>query len=151
MAMTIPEKPAGQSRSEWALVLLLRMIAVASALAVVPVFMPHHWMDRCHRLLGLGDLPEMPVLVYLTRSLSALYVVLAGLLWITSQDLRRYDRLVAYLGSAFLLFGLVTLWIDLRASLPWYWTAVEAPALVLFGLAILALRAHIQRSNNRQL
>ena len=101
------------------LVLLLRAIAVAASLAVVPVFMPHAWMDACHRGLGLGPLPETPVIVYLTRSLSAMYVFHGGLLWLVAGDLRRYAPLVTYLAAAFTAFGLVTLWIDVHAGLPW--------------------------------
>jgi hypothetical protein len=61
--------------AERLLVVLLRTIAAAGALAIVPTFMPHGWMNACHRWLGLGELPETPIIVYLTRSLSAMYVL----------------------------------------------------------------------------
>lgn len=121
------------------LVLLLRAIAAVGTLAVVPVFMPHAWMDACHRWLGLGTLPELPVIVYLTRSLSAMYVFHAGLLWLASCDLRRYASIIAYLGAAFVAFGAVSVWIDLRADLPWFWVLGEGPVVALLGLAMLAL------------
>ncbi len=125
------------------LVLLLRGIAVAAALAVVPVFMPHRWMDVCHHWLGLGTLREMPVIVYLTRSLSAMYVFHAGVLWIVAGDVRRYAALVTYLAAAFFAFGLVTLWIDIRAGLPWPWIAVEGPLGIAFGAAVLILQRRV--------
>jgi len=130
-------------RGERPLVLLLRGIAVAAALAVVPVFMPHRWMDTCHRWLGLGTLPELPVIVYLTRSLSAVYVFHAGVLWVVARDVRRYAALVTYLAAAFMAFGIVTLWIDIHARLPWPWVAVEGPLGVAFGLAVLILRRKV--------
>jgi len=46
--------------AESRLIILLRTIAVAASLAVVPVFMPHGWMDLIHRSFGLGELPELP-------------------------------------------------------------------------------------------
>ena len=59
------------SRGEFVLAFLLRAIAVAASLAVVPVFMPHAWIEHCRGWLGLGTaLPETPIMVYLTRSLS---------------------------------------------------------------------------------
>jgi hypothetical protein len=132
-------------KGERALVLLLRGIAVAAALAVVPVFMPHRWMDECHRWLGLGELPELPVIVYLTRSLSAVYVFHAGVLWIVAGDVRRYAALVTYLAAAFFTFGVVTLWIDIHAGLPWPWIAVEGPLGMVFGLATLILQRKIPK------
>jgi hypothetical protein len=35
---------------------------MATSAAVMPVFMPHCRMDACHRWLGLGTLPEMPII-----------------------------------------------------------------------------------------
>jgi hypothetical protein len=125
--------------AERILVVLLRGIAVLAMLAAVPVFMPHEWMDLCHRRLGLGQLPEQPVIVYLTRSLSAMYVFHGGLLWLVAGDVRRYAPLVTYLAFAFMGFGAVSLWIDLRAGLPWFWLASEGPFSLLFGLAVLTL------------
>lgn len=130
-------------KPERMLVVLLRAIAVAAALAVVPVFMPHAWMDACHRWLGLGPLPEKPVIVYLTRSLSAMYVFHGGLLWIVAGDVRRYAALVTYLAAAFTAFGIVTLWIDVHAGLPWPWVASEGPLGIAFGVAMFALKPKV--------
>ena len=133
-------------KGERMLVLLLRAIAVAAALAVVPVFMPHRWMDACHRWLGLGSLDELPVIVYLTRSLSAMYVFHAGVLWVVARDVRRYAAMVTYLAAAFVAFGIVMLWIDIHARLPWPWIAVEGPLAIAFGVAILILQRKVYAS-----
>jgi hypothetical protein len=132
-----------RNRSEIVLVAVLKCIAAAAVLAVVPVFMPHDWMEACHRRLGMGPLPELPIVVYLTRSLSAMYAFHGGLLWVVSGDLRRYAAVVRYLGWAFVVIGSVTLWIDLHAGMPWFWTVGEGPASIAVGLAILVLRGKV--------
>ena len=128
------------NRAERILVILLRAIAVAASLAIVPVFMPHSWMDACHGWLGLGTLPETPIIVYLTRSLSAMYAFHAGLLWIISRDVRRYAAIITYIALAVMVFGAVMLWIDVRAGLPLFWIAGEGPFTIGMGLAILILQ-----------
>lgn len=137
-------------RAERSLVLLLRCIAVAAALAVVPVFMPHAWMDACHRQLGLGTLPETPIIFYLTRSLSAMYAFHAGLLWIASRDVRHYAAMITYFGVGVLVFGATLIWIDLRAGLPWCWTAAEGPFTIVLGLAVLLLLRKMPGQNSRE-
>jgi len=133
------------STAEKILVGLLRGVALAAMVAVVPVFMPHRWMEEIHEAMGMGSLPELPVVVYLTRSLSAMYVFHAGILWLATTDLKRYAALVTYLGLAFAAFGAASLWIDVRAGLPWFWIAAEGPFAIALGIAILAL----QRRRNR--
>jgi len=129
-----------ENSAERSLKLLLRIVALAGFLAILPVFMPHVWMDACHRWLGLGSLPETPVIVYLTRSLSALYAFHSGLLWIVAGNVRRYAPVVTYLGLAFLAFGAIMLWIDVHAGLPWFWIAAEGPASLAVGAAIVLLQ-----------
>jgi hypothetical protein len=128
------------NRSDFPLVVLLRAIAVAASLAVLPVFMPHAWMDAGHRWLGLGTLPETPIIVHLTRSLSAMYAFHAGLLWIVSRDVRRYAALVTYGALAIMVFGAVLIGIDVRAGLPWFWIAGEGPLTIGMGLAMFVLQ-----------
>ena len=118
---------------------------MAASLAIVPVFVPHAWMDACHRWLGLGTLPETPIIVYLTRSLSAMYAFHAGLLWIASRDVRRYAAIIIYVGLALVAFGGVMLWIDIRAGLPWFWIAGEGPLTIVTGLVIFVLQRRISR------
>jgi hypothetical protein len=130
-------------KSERILVGVLRGIGIAAMLAIVPVFMPHAWMDQIHDWLGLGELPRLPVVVYLTRSLSALYVFHGVVLWFIADDVRRNSRLVTVVGLCFLGFGVVLLWIDVHAGLPWYWIALEGPASLFFGAIILVLQRRI--------
>jgi hypothetical protein len=135
--------------AEKLLVILLRAIALLDSLAIVPVFMPHAWMDASHRWLGLGTLPDTPIIVYLTRSLSAMYVFHAGLLWIAARDVRHYAALITYIALACVVFGTVLVGIDLRAGLPGFWIAGEGPFFIAVGSAALALQRNITPAGER--
>ena len=128
------------------LAFMLRAIGLAAMLAVVPVFMPHAWMDAIHAALGLGELPRLPVIVYLSRSLSAMYVFHGGMLWLIAGNLKQYAPLVTYTGVAFVAFGLVALWIDISAGLPWFWIAAEGPFAIAFGAAVLWVQRGIREN-----
>ena len=132
------------TRADKVLVLLLRFLGVGSLLALVPVFMPFAWMAATHRWLGLGEMPAAPVVEYLARSLSAFYALVGALCLLVAADLDRYRPLVRSLGVAFALLGLVFLFIDLAAGMPWWWTAAEGPATVVVSalLCVLARTAY---------
>ena len=57
------------TKSDKALVLLLRFVGVSALLALVAVFMPVSWMAATHRRLGPGEMPTAPVVEYLAHFL----------------------------------------------------------------------------------
>ena len=132
------------TKSDKALVILLRIVGVPALFALVAVVMPLSWMAATHRWLGLGEMPTGPVVEYLARSLSAFYAVTGALCLVVAADLKRYRPLVRFLGVAFALMSLVLLGVDLAAGMPWWWTASEGPGGVVFGalLFVLASPAH---------
>jgi len=107
--------------------------------AFAAVFMPTAWMERSHRLLGLGAFPATPLVDYLTRSLSALYGIHGGLLLVVSGDVGRHARIVRYLGGMNVALGLMMLGIDLHAGMPVWWTFAEGPPVVVVGVTMLVL------------
>ena len=113
------------TKSDKALVLLLRFVGVPALFALVAVFMPSSWMAATHRWLGLGEMPTGPVVEYLARSLSAFYAVMGALCLVLTTDLERYRPLVRFLGVAFALMSLVLFGVDLAAGMPWWWSASE--------------------------
>ena len=127
------------TRADKVVVLLLRVLGVGSLLALVPVFMPFSWMAATHRWLGLGEMPAAPVVEYLARSLSAFYALVGALCLLVAADLDRYRPLVRSLGVAFALLGLVFLFIDLAAGMPWWWIAAEGPATVVVSAVLFVL------------
>lgn len=121
------------------LTLLLRIIGGFSLLAVIFIFAPYNWMDALHTALGMGKLPETPVVGYLARSTSAFYALLGALLWFVSFDLWRYRALLIFLGYAIAVFGLALTYIDWLENMPIYWKIWEGPFVIVLGLVVLFL------------
>ena len=95
-----------------ALKLLLRVVGSASLLALIFVVAPESRMVSMHADLGLGRLPDAPIVGYLARSTSAFYAIEGGLFWVVSFDLVRYRPVVRYLGATTAVFGVVLLGVD---------------------------------------
>jgi len=123
--------------------LFLRIVGTASLLAFVAVAMPYSWMNAVHQWLGMGQLPDEPIVGYLARSTSAFYAFLGGLLWVVSWDLRRHRTVLCYLGAAIILFGATLFTIDLLEGMPLYWSLCEGPIDIGFGIVILYLSYRI--------
>ena len=117
--------------------LFLRIIGTAALLALVAVVMPYSWMNAIHQSLGMGRLPDQPVVGYLARSTSAFYAFFGGLLWLVSFDLRRHRPVLCYMGAATVLFGITLFAVDLLEGLPLYWSLFEGPINMVFGVVIL--------------
>jgi hypothetical protein len=130
-------------QAERLVVVLLRLTAPILLLAAGAAVMPFGWMQAVHAWLGMGDLPDRPIVAYLTRSLSLLYAGYGVLVLYVSLDVRRYLPLIRTLALVSLAGGAVLLAIDLAAELPWFWTAGEGPGVMAASglLAWLAGRA----------
>jgi hypothetical protein len=127
------------TRTDKALVFLLRLVGVGALFALVAVFMPFSWMVATHRWLGLGEMPSGPVVEYLARSVSAFYALFGALCLAVAADLERFRTLVRFLGAAFALMSMVLLGVDLAAGMPWWWSASEGPGGAVFGTLMFVL------------
>ena len=132
------------NRLEKALVVLLRLSAVLLLTAIVPAVMPFAWMKTIHRLLGMGELPEGPIIGYLTRSLSAMYALHGGLLLFVSLDVRRFLPVVKCLAVLAMAFGIGMLVLDLVVGMPLFWVLCEGPFVVVLGGVMFWLTGWIQ-------
>lgn len=121
------------------LAVILRLMGAASLTALVFVAAPHGWMSSIHADLGLGPMPDSPVVWYLARSTSAFYALLGGLFWVVSFDLERHRRVLGYLGVVIPVLGATLLATDSLEGLPRFWTYWEGPFVLAFGVAILVL------------
>jgi hypothetical protein len=127
--------------------LFLRISGSVALLALVAVFMPYSWMNVIHQQLGLGELPNQPIVGYLARSTSAFYAFFGGLLWCLSFHLNRYRPVVHFLGAMVIVFGVIILIIDLREGMPLYWSLTEGPINTAFGVIIMFLSHKITAQN----
>jgi hypothetical protein len=133
------------SRAERALALLLRIEAAIVACALPAIVMPTSWMDAVHQALGMGELPRAPIVEYLTRTISMLYVAWAPLLWVMAGDLRRYLPLVWVFSWLNLIGGVVYPTLDVLVGMPISWTVSEGVTLLGFGVAMVLLARQVQR------
>jgi hypothetical protein len=124
---------AMEQNPERALIWFLRLTALTLLSAALAVVMPHAWMSAIHQWIGLHELPDLPMIGYLTRSLSALYAFLGAGCWFVSRELRRYAPLLRFTVPTSFFFGATLCAIDLLAEMPTLWTLVET--LFIFGWA----------------
>jgi hypothetical protein len=133
------------SRSEIAVVIIMRFMGVFALLAIFAVFFPYSWMNACHEYMGLGTLPDEPIVSYLARSLSAFYAVQGVIALCISSDIRRYRPLVTMWAVLVTSIGALMTWIDLVSGMPPSWTWSEGPPTIIVGLAVLWLQRRIRQ------
>ncbi len=126
-----------------ALRILLVLLGCSLSAAVIGMVLPFGWMDRFHRLAGLGELPRAPIVGYLARSASALYAMLGAVYLFAARDPLRYRSLVVLLGWLLLGFGVAVSAIEIHAGLPWWWIVGEGVATIGTGAVILILAARL--------
>ncbi|HOY57412.1 MAG TPA: hypothetical protein PK640_04640 [Verrucomicrobiota bacterium] len=118
---------------------LLRVSGAMTLTALGAVFMPCDWMNLIHQRLGMGELPHVPIVGYLTRSVSALYALHGALLIMVSLDIRRYLPIVRFLGWAGVAMGPILFGVDRSVGMPSQWANREGPFVVAFSVVILVL------------
>jgi hypothetical protein len=133
------------TRAAFVLRWLLVINGALTLLALPAVFMPTAWMDHFHRHLGLGPLPEGPIVQYLARSVSALYAAFGSLTLVLAWDVVRYGPIITWWGITAMVFGALLLWVDLNAPMPPQWMWGEVVYLVLTGAIVLLLQSQLPR------
>ena len=132
------------NRSERILVWLLRVSGVVMLTALVAVVMPFGWMNAINKQVGLGELPLLPIVGYLARSLSLFYA-LHGALWLfLASDVRRHLAVVRFLALASIVFGGLMLGLDYAVGMPAYWTVNEGPSVIVLSGVILWLARRVK-------
>lgn len=115
---------------------ILRLIGLSAILAIFAVVMPFSWMRGIHEYMGLGQMPEGPIVEYLARSLSALYALVGFVFWYVSYRVEEHLGFVRLLGILFLVFGIVLLGIGVKSAMPMAWILLEGPPAILLGFWI---------------
>jgi hypothetical protein len=135
-------------RTETLLRLVLAVTGLGCLLAVFPAVMPLSWMAATHRWLGLGPMPQGPVVEYLARSLCAFYAFLGALLVLLATDVRRYARIITFTAIAAALFSVFIFVVDLAGGLPLWWTLGESLATLAVAIAVLVLQHRLRRGES---
>ena len=118
---------------------LLRLVGLTEVLAFIAVVMPRSWMEVSHAWLGLGQMPEGSLLMFMIRQASYAYGMHGISLWILASDVKRFRPLLLFNGFSFLLAGPVFFLIDYTTGMPWWWTIIDSVSCGFFGAAILYL------------
>jgi hypothetical protein len=125
--------------AERALALVLRFHGAVVLPALAGALMPTDTMAAYYRDLGLGEMPRVPLVEYLARSLSLMYAGAAPMMFVLSLDVRRYRppiQVVNYFGLA---FGAAMFTLDLWVGMPLYWVLWEGPSIIALSAVQLVL------------
>ncbi len=139
------------NRAELAIVIILRAVGISGLFAIPAIFLPFTWMSFIHELLGLGEMPSGPIVLYLARSLSAFYAFVSAITLFVSFDISRYQSFVKLWASLVILLGIVLLGIDVTAGMPLSWTLFEGPPTLAVGLLVLWLQGRIDAPSQKVL
>ena len=104
------------------------------------IFFPYTWMNAIHDYMGLGTMPDAPIVSYLARSLSAFYAVVATITLFIASDIRRFRSFVKLWSIIITVMGFVLLCIDVAAGMPASWTIGEGPPTIAIGLLVFWLQ-----------
>ena len=118
---------------------LLRLAGAVEIFAFIAVVMPRSWMEMSHTSLGLGTMPDAPVLMFLIRQASYTYGVHGISLWVLASNVERFRPLIVLNGIAFLVAGPVFYLIDYTSGMPWWWALADPLSCFCFGAALLWL------------
>jgi hypothetical protein len=116
---------------------LLLCMAVIQGSALLAVLAPSPWHRRAAESLQVGPLPRQPIVGYLARQCSALYVLHAATILIMAAALPSSLEQVKWLGWVTLVFGLLILNIDLGERMPGYWTILESSVILMAGTLLV--------------
>ena len=118
---------------------VLRLAGSLELLAFFAVVIPRSWMTAAHGWIGLGEMPDGAITMFMVRQASFTYGLHGVLLWLLSSDVIRFRPLVLFTGVSYLLAGPVFFLIDLTSRMPWFWTAGDTVSCVSLGAALLCL------------
>ena len=118
---------------------LMMIVGCGLMIAFLFVLMPGSQMDAIHQWLGLGELPDVPITSYLTRSTSMLYGIHGVLMFVCGKNIRKYADLMPVFGWLHVGIGVALIGIDLTSGMPRWWTAFEGAPIALTGLLVVWL------------
>ncbi|MFP4107372.1 MAG: hypothetical protein ACLFVU_14990 [Phycisphaerae bacterium] len=125
------------------LILFLKLGGVMMMFALVGVFMPRSLMEQGHRMIGMGEFPESPIMEYLARATSAFYTFFGVILWICSTDVRRYKTITDASAVFLIALSAVVLVYGFLIDLPMLYFGADVVTAVGLGAILLFLNRRI--------
>ncbi|HYN86652.1 MAG TPA: hypothetical protein VER32_15490 [Pyrinomonadaceae bacterium] len=122
---------------DWLQAWVLRAAGAVEILAFFAVVMPRSWMEASHRWLGMGEMPDAPVLMFMIRQASYVYGMHGVSLLLLASDIKRYRRLLILNAVSFTLAAPLFFVIDYTSGMPLWWTVFDSLACGLFGVVLL--------------
>jgi hypothetical protein len=113
--------------------LFLRIIAVVQMLTFAVVLLPVAWLASWHAWLGLGAMPDDPVLRYVIRGAAFAQGGVGVLVWVVATDVVRYRPLVITTAALSLCAAPAYYFIDATAGMPRWWCLFDFAYCVLAG------------------
>jgi hypothetical protein len=135
--------------AEWLLKALLYAYGGICVVAFFPFVMPQRWMAAVHEWLGMGALPDKPIVEYLARATSALCGFYGGLLLLLASDVRRYAAVIRYQAIALIAIATVAVFFNFKAGLPLWWVINDFVGVWGPCAAMLYLQKRVAAADNR--
>lgn len=129
------------------LIWFIRASAIMFLCAAPAVVMPTAWMAAIYEAMDLGAFPDVPLMQYMTRSLSALYAMFGASYWYMSCDVRRYLPLLRFSVPVTIAFTVAVIALDVCIPMPWTWTVGEAASLSAWTVALWWLVRRVDDSS----
>jgi len=123
--------------------LLLLLFGVPPTLAIIPFLMPMSWMAAIHEWLGMGVLPDKPIVDYLARYASGFSAFYGILLLLLLKDVRRYAPVITFQAVAIIVLSGLAALFAWRAGMPWWWIIRDVVSCWSFCGAMLWLQTKI--------
>ena len=125
---------------------VLRLAGAVEILAFFAVVMPRSWMEASHSWLGMGEMPDGPLVMFMIRQASYAYGMHGVSLWLLATDVKRYRLLVLFNAVAFLIAAVVFAIIDYFVGMPLWWTIGDVVGCGAVGVALFVLDRKIKRA-----
>ena len=104
-------------------------------------------MNRAHEWLGMGLLPDKPIVEYLARYASGMSALYGSLLLLLATDVRRYARLIPFQARMIMALSAVGSVLGARAGMPMWWMLGDVASCWLCCGAMLWLQKRMARAS----
>jgi hypothetical protein len=136
-----------KNAERWLKVLLF-LFGLPAAFAMVPFLMPFRWMAAVHEWLGMGVLPDKPIVDYLARYASAFSALYGFLLLLLMRDVRRYAPVITFQAVAIIVLSGVGAIFAWQAGMPSWWIVADVVSCWGYCGAMLWVQTKIPAAEN---